>query len=366
MGVIVQRHGDVGVAHDVLQRLGVHTGVCHAGTERVPEGVRGDGQLLLVLLVVLLRKAPNHVVIVHAHFRRPVPFEKQEVGVPVHRDGGFLPPVLQHPLQRPVDRLTHGDFPIAALGLGRFDVVAVLAVPQKLVVYPDQPVLKVKVRSQPAELGNAQSGSQQDDKLIGVLLIYRVILRKVDQAYLLFRRQHGFLAPVVLQNFVQGKAERIFANTIVLNGDEECGPERTLVVADGLEAKALFPHADGPLLCVGGLHRVDAFPAERVAPQEAHQVLPLFLGAPLHIHSLTVLLGVELADGHFFTHSVDAVRNIPVDPLFFLPQGNVVPLASRGLVRGYQLPGIDELGLAGAVRVLICVSPVFSLALSSS
>ena len=60
MGVIVQRHGDIGVAHDVLQRFGVHTGVCHAGTERVPEGVRGDvGQLLLVLLVVLPHKAPN-------------------------------------------------------------------------------------------------------------------------------------------------------------------------------------------------------------------------------------------------------------------------------------------------------------------
>ena len=84
----------------------------------VPEGVRGDvGQLLLVLLVVLPHKAPNHVVIVHAHFRRPVPFEKQEVGVPVHRDGGFLSPILQHPLQRPIDRLTHRDFPIAALGL---------------------------------------------------------------------------------------------------------------------------------------------------------------------------------------------------------------------------------------------------------
>ena len=138
MGVIVQRHGDVGVAHDVLQRLGIHTGVCHTGTERVPEGVRGDvGQLLLVLLVVLLHKAPNHVVIVHAHFRHPVPFEKQEVCVAVHRDGGFLAPVLQYPLQRPVDRLTHRDFPVAALGLGRFNVVAVLAVPQKLVVYPD-------------------------------------------------------------------------------------------------------------------------------------------------------------------------------------------------------------------------------------
>ena len=95
MGVIVQRHGDVGVAHDVLQRLGIHTGVCHTGTERVPEGVRGDvGQRLLVLLVVLFHRAPNHVVIVHAHFRRPVPFEKQKVGVSVHRDGGFLSPVL--------------------------------------------------------------------------------------------------------------------------------------------------------------------------------------------------------------------------------------------------------------------------------
>ena len=36
MGVVVQRHGDVGVAHDVLQRFGIHTGVCHTGTERVP------------------------------------------------------------------------------------------------------------------------------------------------------------------------------------------------------------------------------------------------------------------------------------------------------------------------------------------
>ena len=36
MGVIVQRHGDVGVAHDVLQRFGIHTGVCHTGAECVP------------------------------------------------------------------------------------------------------------------------------------------------------------------------------------------------------------------------------------------------------------------------------------------------------------------------------------------
>ena len=77
MGVIVQRHGDVGVAHNVLQRLGIHTSVCHAGTERVTEGVRGDvGQRLLVLLVALLHKAPNHGIVIDAHPRRPVPFEE--------------------------------------------------------------------------------------------------------------------------------------------------------------------------------------------------------------------------------------------------------------------------------------------------
>jgi hypothetical protein len=46
-----------------------------------------------------------------------------------------------------------------------------------LVVYPDQPVLQVKIRGQPAELGNAQPGSQQNDKLIGVLTPFFVYLR---------------------------------------------------------------------------------------------------------------------------------------------------------------------------------------------
>ena len=36
MGVIVQRHGDVGVAHNVLQRFRVHASVSHPGTESMP------------------------------------------------------------------------------------------------------------------------------------------------------------------------------------------------------------------------------------------------------------------------------------------------------------------------------------------
>ena len=105
----------------------------------MPEGVRGDvGQRLFVLLVVLLHKAPDHVVVVHPDFRQTVLVEKQKVRVAVHHDSGFLPPVLHYPLQRPIDQLTYGDFPVAVLGLGRFDIVAVPTVPQKLVVYPNR------------------------------------------------------------------------------------------------------------------------------------------------------------------------------------------------------------------------------------
>ena len=74
MGVIVQRHYNVGVSHDVLQCLGVHARVCHSGTECMPHGVRRHhiGQRLLVALVVLLGKALEHGVIVDGGFGQAV------------------------------------------------------------------------------------------------------------------------------------------------------------------------------------------------------------------------------------------------------------------------------------------------------
>ena len=115
MGVVVQRHGDVGVAHDVLQRFGIHTGVCHTGAERVSEGVRGDvGQLFLVMLVVLFHKVFKHTIVIKAHLRHPLTGKKQEVCVAVHCYGGFLAPVLQHPPKRLIDRLTHAAFAVTS------------------------------------------------------------------------------------------------------------------------------------------------------------------------------------------------------------------------------------------------------------
>ena len=38
----VQRHADIAVTHDILQRLGIHTGLCHIGAEGMPTHMRGD------------------------------------------------------------------------------------------------------------------------------------------------------------------------------------------------------------------------------------------------------------------------------------------------------------------------------------
>ena len=56
MSVIVQRHGDIGMSHDVLQVLGVHPSVGEAGTECMAHGMGRDvrqGFFWLVVLVVL-------------------------------------------------------------------------------------------------------------------------------------------------------------------------------------------------------------------------------------------------------------------------------------------------------------------------
>ena len=75
VGVIVQRHNDIGMPHNVLQCLGVHARICHSGTECMPHGVwRHDlRQRFRMELVELLGKALKHGIIVDSRFRQSVP-----------------------------------------------------------------------------------------------------------------------------------------------------------------------------------------------------------------------------------------------------------------------------------------------------
>lgn len=120
MGVRVQRDTDVGVAHDVLQRLGVHAALRHVGAERVPAHMGRDlGHLPVVLPGKLspdILEAPRPV---RASQRHPVPAQIEEAASAVndlchlgHRPGG------DQAAETVVHVGRHGDFPLAADGLG--------------------------------------------------------------------------------------------------------------------------------------------------------------------------------------------------------------------------------------------------------
>ena len=84
MSVIVQRHGDIGMSHDVLQVFGVHPSVGEAGTECMAHGMGRDvrqGLLWFVVLVVLPDKPLEHALVTGRRFGKAALVEEQEVGV---------------------------------------------------------------------------------------------------------------------------------------------------------------------------------------------------------------------------------------------------------------------------------------------
>ena len=368
MSVIVQRHGDIGMSHDVLQVLGVHPSVGEACAECIAHGMGRDvrqGFFWLVVLVVLPDKPLEHALVTGRRFGKAALVEEQEVGVAPDIDRGGLASVLHSPLQRLVDLLAHGDLPRTLFGLGLVHIVAELAVPQELVIHMDAAVFKIQVRCQSAQLGNAEAGPQQNDDLITILPVDRVAAGEGQEAVLLLLGQRGFFLRVILQDIGYGEVERVFADAVILNRRVEGRLQRPFPVADGLVGVALLAHPDGPFLGVRQLHAVNAPGPQGVLFQNGHQVFPALLGAPLDILPMAVLPGVKLADRHLLADGVDPIVNVPQDLLHLLTERDIIPLARGGLVGGHQFPGIHELSFTAGVRVLVSVSSVFSLALSS-
>lgn len=369
MSVIVQRHGDVGMSHDVLQVFGVHPSVGKASAEGMPHGMGCDvrqGLLRLVGLVILSDQSLEHALVAGCRFGKAALVKEQEIGIAPDIDRSGLAPVLHSPLQRLVNLFAHGDLPHAVLGLGRIHIVAELAVPQKLVVHIDPAVLKIQIYRQTAQLGDVEAGPQQDDDLIAILLVDRVAAGEGQEAVLLFLGQRDFFLRVILQDRVHSEVERVFSDAVVLNRRVKGRFQRPLPVVDGLVGIALLAHSDGPFLGVREFHRVNASGAQGVAFQNGHQVFPALLGAPLDILPMAVLPGIKLADRHLLADGVDSIVQVSQDLLDLLTERDVIPLARGGLVGGDQFPGIHELSLSAGVRVLVSASSVFSLALSSS
>ena len=124
--------------------------------------------------------------------------------------GAALPLFHHSPLQRLANLLAHGDLPRALFGLGLVHIVAELAVPQELVVHIDPAVLKIQLHRQAAQLGDAETGPQQDDDLIAILPVDRVAAGEGQEAVLLFLGQRDFFLRVILQTVSIAKLNGFF------------------------------------------------------------------------------------------------------------------------------------------------------------
>ena len=59
----VQRHADIAVSHDILQRLGIHSGLCHVGAESVPTHMGCDLRQLHTVGLIVLGNHMLHVLL---------------------------------------------------------------------------------------------------------------------------------------------------------------------------------------------------------------------------------------------------------------------------------------------------------------
>lgn len=148
MGIVAERHLDVGVAHDVLQRLGVHALHRHVGAKGVAQRVCRHHlrQREPVALPVLADHATEHAGVALRDPRHPPRVEKEEVPLSFDDDGFPASAPCQHPPERLEHLVAHVDDAVAALRLGLCDAVAATLGKEELVVHANAALHKVDVR----------------------------------------------------------------------------------------------------------------------------------------------------------------------------------------------------------------------------
>ena len=72
----------------------------------------------------------------------------------------------------------------------------------------------------------------------------------------------------------------------------------------------------------------------------------------------------QLQHGHIAALDVDSINQILLNLSNLLPQGQVLSLASRELVRGFQSPGIQEMGFVKNIVVFVDIPSIGVLAFS--
>ena len=185
------------MSHNILQSLDVHASVCRVRAEGAPEHMGRDMQQRLVRmqLLVLLHCPAYFILDVQGNLRTIVLIQQEKTAVPVDDRFRFHALAMgEKILQAPVNLVRHGYVAAAALGFCFLHIILAVALPDKLVIYPDFPPGKVQINlCQLAELTNAHSGSHQHHKLVVILAVDIVLLDEIHPRHLLFLRHSNAL-----------------------------------------------------------------------------------------------------------------------------------------------------------------------------
>lgn len=341
MGVVPERHLDVLVAHDVLQRLRVHARFRHLRAERVAQRVRCHvlGKRHSPALRVLAPQPPEHPVVVAADPRQPVPVEEDEARSPIDAHGLRLRPRCHDMLERGHHLVGHVDVALAALRLRLIDPISPADCAGELVVHENHPVRQVDVRlGQPAHLRYAQPRPEEDDNLVDVPVVDGIRPHETEQRVHLFPTQRLPLRHVPLDDGRELEIERVLAYAVIGYRQVERRLERTLVVGDGGVGEALGLHALRPFLRVGRLHAAYLPRAYRILEEESLELRPRPLRPLAHVEAASRELRVELADRHLLADGVYPVLKVTAYLALLLAQRLARPLTGREPVGLHQPP----------------------------
>lgn len=379
VGVDVQGHRHIRVAHQVLQTLQIHPGVGHVGAEGVAKYVGADlGQGDHMGVVVLFPDPADHVLDVQGYLGTAVLIQQQEARVAVHHPFLPGPGAVGKDVQETSHHVViHGNEAAAGFGLGFLHIPLAAAVPDQLMIHPDPAVLEVQVADgQAAELADPHTGAQQHDDLIQVLAAVVVLGDEIQELLLLPFRQ-GRPPDRVVGQEVQAEVEGVPPDDLLGEGHLEGGPQHTPDGCDGVPGIAVIKKLDEPFLGVADPEVPDDPVAEVVLVKDPQDEAVARLGVVADVSLLSDVALHQIDDRDVSLGQVDAHGGADQQLRFLLPKllhtGALLHAQGFAGIQLVHLPaellqggGIDAVAIVVLIRVAVVVGAVLALTLSRS
>ena len=355
------------MAHNVLQRLGIHTGFSHIGAEGMPAHMGRDfGHLHLVNTVILVANVLKVLLPMQGHHGHPILIQIEETALAAD-DGLFLLLLsVGDDGRKAVSHFRcHGHHSGAAAGLGRLNDILHVAGALQLMIDNNVVVFKVNVvNCQPNELRNAKSRLEENEDPLIVFAEMRVIPDELQKGPFLLTAD-GFSGHTVVDHHrVQLELKGIFQQQIIFHCHLEGRSHHTADGVDGTVTPSILLQLNEPRFGIVGLDLVDSPLAKGFFLEDVDHKVVVGLCVVAHTPLLT-----EVSLHQFQHRQISAARDkiaveLLLNLLFLFSERKVVPLAFWHRIGWRQLPAVNRSPLSAGILILVFIFTIFTLALS--